>query len=74
MQCVVHYNLKNTEHSDLKSLSENQYQRLLEAKRIRQGSTEQNQHSEQCLSIPDDGFDVNKHGVHHVNKHMRINF
>ena len=64
MECVVHYNLKDTEYSDLKSLSENQYQRLLEAKRIRQGSTEQNQHSEQCLSIPDDGFDVNKHGVH----------
>ena len=64
MECVAHYNLKDTEYSDLKSLSENQYQRLLEAKRIRQGSIEQNQHSEQCLSIPDNGFDVNKHGVH----------
>ena len=64
MECEEHYNLKDTEYSDLKSLSGNQYQRLLEAKRIRQGSAEQNQHSEQCLSIPDDGFDVNKHGVH----------
>ena len=42
---------KGYRYSDLKSLSENQYQRLLEARfKIRQGSTEQNQHSEQCTS------------------------
>ena len=64
MECVVHYIQKSVEYSDLKVLSENQYERLLEAKRIRLATIEPNQHAEQCVSIPDNGFDVNKHGVH----------
>ena len=35
MECVVHYEYKEANYSDLKPLSDNQCSRLLEAKRLR---------------------------------------
>ena len=64
MECVVHYVIKDSRYSQLKSLSDNQYGRLITAKAIRQDSTELNFHAEQCATIPDGGFDKNIHGVH----------
>eukprot|EP00794_Sanderia_malayensis_P002216 gene2216-2522_t len=64
MECVVHYTIKDSIYSQLKPLSDNQCGRLLEAKAIRQDSTELNAHSEQCATIPDGGFDKAIHRVH----------
>ena len=49
----------------LKPLSDNQYSRLLEAKRLRLlDENEENRHFQQCSSILDEGFDGTIHGVH----------
>ncbi len=64
MECVVHYVMKDVTYSELKALSQNQYQRLNEAKQIRKQSTERNQHLEQCSLIPEGEFNVDLHGVH----------
>ena len=64
MECVVHYVMKDVSYSELKAISQNQYERLNEAKLIRQQSSERNQHAEQCSLIPQGDFDVNLHGVH----------
>ena len=63
MQCVVHYHFTNTEYSELKALTDNQYERLVEANEIRLAATFKNQHFEQCNSLPIDGFDTARHGV-----------
>ena len=64
MQCVVHYYFTNTDYSELKALTHNQYERSVEAKEIRLAATFENQHLEQCNSLPIDGFDTARHGVH----------
>ena len=43
------------------TFSMNQYERLLEAKRIRVGSSTENQHLDQCHTIPINGFDETRH-------------
>ena len=47
-----------------KALTDNQYERSVEAKEIRLAATFENQHLEQCNSLPIDGFDTARHGVH----------
>ena len=64
MQYVVHYHFTNTDYSELKALTVNQYKRVVEAKEIRLAATFENQHLEQCNSLPIDGFDTARHGVH----------
>ena len=65
MECVVHYEYKEANYSDLKPLSDNQCSRLLEAKRLRLlDENEENRHFQQCSSIPDEGFDGTIHGVY----------
>ena len=39
MQFVVHYHFTNTDYSELKALTDNQYERLIEAKEIRLAAT-----------------------------------
>ena len=51
-------------YSELKSLSDNQYERIKEAKNIRTQSTEQNQHLQQCATVPENGYNKLIHGVH----------
>ena len=56
MQFVVHYHFSNTDYSELKALTDNQYERLIEAKEIRLASTSENQHFEQRNPLPADGL------------------
>ena len=63
-QCIVHYTNKQWKYSQLKPLSQNQYERILKAKEIRQTDNEENQHQEQCNSGPLIGFDPSVHGIH----------
>lgn len=66
MECVVHYSSSSRTFSQLKSLSKNQYEKLLQAKSIREKEPlEENRHAEQCKKIPDeDTFKSSTHGVH----------
>ena len=66
MECVVNYSESNRTFTKLKALSENQHQKLLKAKAVREKETsELNQHFSQCQAIPgSDNLDVNIHGVH----------
>ena len=66
MQCVAHYSNSNRAYSKLKTLSENQLNRLLEAKSVREKETlEADRHSIQCATIPSkDDFDCSVHGIH----------
>ena len=64
MQCVVHYHFTNTDYSELKALTDNQHERLVGAKEIRLAATFENQHLVQCNSLPIDGFDTARYGVH----------
>ena len=66
MQCIAHYSSSNKTYSKLKTLSENQLNRLLEAKSVREKETlEANRHSIQCATIPTkDDFDYSVHGIH----------
>ena len=66
MQCVAHYSNSNRTYSKLKTLSENQLNRLLEAKSVREKETlEANRHSIQCATIPaKDDFNCSVHGIH----------
>ena len=64
MQCVVHYTKKRTKYSQLKPLSQNQYERIITAKEIRQKGNRENRHEEQCKSVPLLSFDPSVHGVH----------
>ena len=45
--------MKNAKYSQLKSLSGHAHERLLEAKAIRQGQGGDNEHKDQCDSIPE---------------------
>ena len=64
MRCVAHYHFTNSDYSELKALTNNQYERLAEAKEIKLAATFENQHLEQCNSLPIDGFDTARHGAH----------
>ena len=66
MECVAHYSDSCRTFSNLKPLSSNQHQRLMEAKYLREKETsQQNRHLIQCRSIPSkDGLDVTSHGIH----------
>ena len=50
--------------SQLRPLSQNQFERILKAKEIRQKDNEENQHQEQCNSVPLIGSDPSVHGIH----------
>ena len=56
MQYIVHYTKKQWKYSQLKPLSQNQYEGILKAREIRQKDNEENQHQEQCNSVPLIGF------------------
>ena len=64
MECVAHYAYSDRNYSELKGLSSNQYDRLVQANKIRLESSLDNRHTQQCTTVPDNGFDVTKHGVH----------
>ena len=64
MECVAHYNYQEKDYHELKPLSMNQHERLLEAKRIRMESSTENQHLDQCHTVPINGFDETRHGIH----------
>ena len=68
MECVAHYNKSSTSFSKLKALSDNQHQKLLEAKIIRQTETlEENKHTPQCNTIPfENNCNSLVHGVYLV--------
>ena len=55
--------MKNAKYSQLKSLSGHAHERLLEAKAIRQGQGGDNEHKDQCDSIPE-VLDQSIHGIH----------
>ena len=63
LECVVHYNLKDVQYSNVTPLSENAHGRLLEAKAIRQELGGENEHKHQCDSIPA-VINPSKHGIH----------
>ena len=50
--CVAHYKKSCSTYSTLKSLSQNQYDRLLKAKSARDDCDAANKHEKQCSSIP----------------------
>ena len=64
MRCVVHYHFTNTDYSELKALTDNQYERLVEAKEIRLAATFESKYLEQCNSLPIDGFDTARRRFH----------
>ena len=45
LECVVHYNLKDVQYSNVTPLAENVHGRLLEAKTIRQELGGENEHN-----------------------------
>ena len=52
-------------YSTLKSLSENQHQRFLEAKQVNERDVwKENMGAPQCNSIPMPDYDRSRHGVH----------
>lgn len=59
--CVVHYN-NHEKYSNIKSLSDVNKQRILEAKRLREEVEGENHHEDQCSSIPQIFTDA--HGIH----------
>ena len=61
--CIVHYEIKNEKYSCLGNISENAYQRTLEAKTICEELGGANFHREQCLNVPD-VLDPAVHAVH----------
>ena len=61
--CVVHYEIINEKYSFLENISENAYQRILEAKTIHEELGGANFHREQCLNVPD-VLDPAVHAVH----------
>ena len=64
MLIFAHYTNKQWKYSQLKPLSQNQQERILKAKEIRQKDDEENQHQEQCNSVPLIGFDPLVQGIH----------
>ena len=63
LKCVAHYSSKDFEYSDLIPLSDHAHSILLEAKAIRLEKDVQNEHQEQCSSIPNE-VDYALHGIH----------
>ena len=61
--CLVHYEIKNEKYSRLGNISENAYQRILEAKTIREELGYASFHREQCLNVPD-VLDLAVHAIH----------
>ena len=61
--CIVHYGIKNEKYRCLGNISENAYQRILEAKTIRKELRGANFRREQCLNVPD-VLDPAVHAVH----------
>ena len=51
--CTVRYEIKNEKYSCLGNISENAYQRILEAKTICEELGGAHFHREQCLNVPD---------------------
>ena len=47
--CIVHYEIKDEKYSCLGNISENAYQRILQAKTIREELRGANFHREKCL-------------------------
>ena len=66
MECVVHYRDSNRNYSLLKSISINQHQRFLEAKKVRENEhTNENKHVSQCETVPPEtGLDINVHDIY----------
>ena len=66
MQCVAHYSNSNRTYSKLKTLSESQLNRLLEAKSVREKEMlEANRHSIQCATISTKSdFHCSVHEIH----------
>ena len=66
MHCVAHYTNSNRTCGTLKELSDNQLNRLLEAKNVREKEQlETNIHYEQCRTIPEKSpFNSSVHGIH----------
>ena len=66
MECIVHYRDSNRNYSLLKSLSTNQHQRLLEAKKVREKriKSNENKHVSQCESVPPENGLIKVHGIH----------
>ena len=66
MWCVAHYSNSNRTYSKLKTLSENQLNRLPEAKSVREKETlEASRYSIQCATFPSkDDFECSAHGIH----------
>ena len=66
MHCVAHYANSNRTCGTLKELSDNQLNRLLEAKNVREKEQlETNRHYEQCRTIPEKSqFNSSVHGIH----------
>ena len=63
LECMAHYSSKDFEYSELIPLSDHARSRRLEAKAIRLEKGSQNEHQEQCSSIPNE-VDNALHGIH----------
>ena len=63
LECVAHCSSKDFEYGELIPLSDHAHSRLLEARAIRLEKGGQNEHQEQCSSIPNEVDDV-LHGIH----------
>ena len=66
MHCVAHYTISNRTCGTLKKLSDNQLNRLLEAKNVREKEQlETNRHYEQYRTILEKSpFNSSVHGIH----------
>lgn len=63
LKCIIHYNIKDAKYSKIKTISEINKQRILEAKNLRIAKGGSNHHKEQCDSIPDE-INPSEHGIH----------
>ena len=62
-RCIIHYNIKDAKYSKVKTISEINKQRILEARNLGITKGGPNYHKEQCDSIPEE-ITLSEHGIH----------
>ena len=63
LTCIIHYPSKNTTYSKLKEVTEGAWEKIQNAKAIREEKGGDNHHKQQCDLVPDH-IDPALHGIH----------
>ena len=63
LECIIHYELKDKTYSDIKEVSDVNWEKIKQAKEIRISKGGVNHHKQQCDLVPD-VLDPELHGIH----------